>query len=64
MRQSSAITDVTYLEDEDGVRVVFSNGSAYVYPGVGNDLYLQMIAAPSLGKFFHEKLRGRPSYVE
>lgn len=62
---SSQISAVGYNEPRKQLAVQFSNGSLYTYDGVEFALYGEMMAAPSVGSFFHQRVKnGGYSYTK
>jgi KTSC domain len=57
--QSSAIVDTDYDDDRSKLYVTFVGGKTYVYDGVPQDTYDELLAAPSMGKFFNNRIRDR-----
>jgi hypothetical protein len=57
--QSSAIVDTDYDDDRSKLYVTFVGGKTYVYDGVPQDTYDELLAAPSMGKFFNNHIRDR-----
>ena len=58
---SSAIAKVGY--ENDNVTIEFNNGRTYRYYDVSEDVYEDLLNAPSVGKYFAENF-GSYSYVE
>jgi hypothetical protein len=56
---SSAIKSVGYNPRSRTLEVEFTSGSVYDYFGVTAGLWKSFLAAPSKGKFFARKIRGR-----
>lgn len=56
---SEAIEEIDYEPSQSIMFVRFSNGGWYSYFGVDAGTYEAFIAAPSHGRFFHEKIRNR-----
>lgn len=56
---SSNLKAVGYDPETKTLRVQFSSGGSYDYPGVDPELHEQFLAADSVGKFFHSRIRGR-----
>ena len=56
---SSLLSEVGYDEDAEELTVVFKNGKRYVYEAVPPDTYDDLIAAPSLGKFFARNVKSK-----
>ena len=57
---SSMFTEVGYSDDTWVLRVVYkSSGLILDYQGIGPELYDEMMAAPSIGKFFTANIKGQ-----
>lgn len=54
---SSQIAAVGYNEPRKQLRVEFANGSLYDYDGVDFSVFGEMMAAPSVGSFFHARIK-------
>lgn len=54
---SEALRSVGYDPMTQTLEVEFSSGHVYRYPGVTQDEYQALMAAPSLGKHFHKQIR-------
>lgn len=54
---SSNLAAVGYDPDAQVLEIEFKNGGIYDYYGVPAGLYEQLLAAPSLGSFFHHNIR-------
>ena len=54
---SSQISAVGYNEPRKQLAVRFANGSFYTYDGVDFSVYGEMMAAPSVGSFFHSRIK-------
>jgi hypothetical protein len=59
---SSNVASVGYDETSETLEVEFLNGSVYQYFNVGNELYLQLLAAPSKGSFLNSYIRNSYPY--
>lgn len=44
--------------DGGTLRVQFTNGAQYDYSGVSEELYNQLMAAESIGRFFNQNIKG------
>jgi hypothetical protein len=65
MRQdvvSSELRSVGHDEESLVLEVEFHSGGVYRYFGVPRDLYLNLMAAESKGRFFNEWIRERHYY--
>ena len=56
---STAITGIEYSEGRRELTIVFSSGHAYVYAGVSRRTRDQLVKAESVGKAYHQLIRGR-----
>lgn len=56
---SSAISSVGYDAASRLLEVKFRHGAVYDYHGVPPELYGSLLAAPSIGRFFSENIRGQ-----
>jgi hypothetical protein len=59
---SSELRSVGYKEETSMLEVEFRSGGVYRYFGVRRDLYLNLMAAESKGRFFNEWIRERHYY--
>lgn len=63
---SSNIHSYGYDETSKTLAIRFKNGqgvsSTYHYSNVPRELFDRMIAAASLGSFFHQNIRGKDAY--
>lgn len=59
--KSSFIRSVEY--SKEGLTVSFTGGSTYLYYNVPHKVYEEMIAAPSLGRFFHDRIKSEYPYI-
>jgi hypothetical protein len=59
--KSSFIDKVEYAKE--GLKIVFSSGEVYLYYNAPRNVYDEMIAAPSVGKFFHERINLTYPYI-
>jgi KTSC domain len=55
---SSVIAAVEYDEERETLDVEFRNGRRYVYRRVPRQVYDELLAAPSKGQFFNDRIRG------
>jgi hypothetical protein len=53
--QSSNIASVGH--EGDTLEIEFRNGGVFRYPGVVEEVFKGMLAAPSIGKHFHSHIR-------
>jgi hypothetical protein len=56
---SSNLESVRYDDAAQVLEVTFKNGGTFSYQNVSAELYAGLIAAPSIGKFFHANIRNR-----
>lgn len=61
---SSQIKITKYNEEKKVLRVTFNNGGIYKYDGVPLELWLELIKAESVGKFFYAKVKGIFSFTK
>lgn len=54
---SSNIRSVGHDTGSNTLEIEFNTGAVYQYPSVSRDTYDQMLAAESVGKFFHANIR-------
>ena len=54
---SSVMTFVEHDAEKDELRITFTSGRIYVYPGVPCATYDSLLAAPSKGVFFNAEIR-------
>jgi hypothetical protein len=59
---SSNIEAVCYLEDSRELQVRFINGSTYSYSDVPQEIYEELINAPSKGSYLNRMIKGIYSY--
>lgn len=57
---SSMFNEVGYDEETKELRVRFKNGREYVYEGVEDNVYNDLLEATSKGKFFGKNIK--PNY--
>jgi hypothetical protein len=57
--KSSTITEVAYDPAEQRLHVRFKSGGEYCYHDVPPGLHADMMAADSVGKFFHSSVKGQ-----
>lgn len=58
---SSAFTSVGYHPDTQTLAVEFKSGGVHHYTGVSQDDADALLAAESIGKHFHQHIKGRES---
>lgn len=54
---SSHIAAVGYDEADSVLEIEFADGAVYRYEGVAKTTYTQLIHAPSVGRYFHQRIR-------
>lgn len=59
---SSNVDAVGYDPDGERLYVRFHSGDIYEYHGVPKDVYEDLLAAPSVGRFLNYEIKGRYSY--
>lgn len=63
-RLAVSSSSIKSIGREDGVlEIEFKDGRLYQYPGVSDAEFQALIAAPSIGKHFHQHIRGKYSHV-
>lgn len=55
--ESSNILEVGYAEDAGVLYVTFNSGQTYTYDMVPLSVYAELLAAESLGSYFHKNIR-------
>lgn len=56
---SSVMTEIGYDRKTATLEVLFTNDTLYQYFDVPEELYEELLAAPSIGQFFNSNIRGR-----
>ena len=56
---SSAIASVGYDADKEELEVEFTSGNVYRYFGVPQEIYEDLLQAPSKGQYFGSFIRGQ-----
>jgi hypothetical protein len=51
---SSMLSSCSYDDAEHEMTVVFSNGKSYTYAEVAFNTYMDLVNAPSAGKYFNQ----------
>jgi hypothetical protein len=59
--QSSNITSVGYSPESKVLEIEFSSGGIYQYANVPASEHAALIAAPSVGKYFHAHIKSQYS---
>lgn len=57
--ESSTLTAVAYDNYNQMLQLRFRDGSIYSYSRVPADIYEALLIAPSKGKYFNSRIRGR-----
>lgn len=57
--KASFIRSMEYDYFAEEMRITFSDGNTSVFHNVPNRLIQDMLAAPSIGKYYHAKIKGR-----
>ena len=60
---SSQLAAVGYDPEKKQLRVEFVNGNVYDYSQVPQDIYEQLVNAPSVGQFFNGNVKWNFPYV-
>jgi hypothetical protein len=55
---SSSLKAVGYDAQQRLLEIEFQHGGVYQYSGVPANVYQALLAAPSLGRYFNESIRG------
>lgn len=56
-RDSSVLHSAAWDEDTEGLIIIFHSGAIWHYDLVSYDLFIDLINAPSSGKFFNQYIR-------
>jgi len=56
---SSVLSAIRFHEDRNILEVRFRSGRIYLYSGVPQSVYEELLAAPSLGGYFNRVIRPR-----
>jgi hypothetical protein len=56
---STVIDHYSYKPESEILKVTFISGSVYEYTGVPEQLYRQLLASRSKGKFLNENIKGK-----
>lgn len=57
--KSSTITHVGYEPATQELRIRFTHGGEYVYPGVPQEEHAALMGSESIGKHFHAHIRSK-----
>lgn len=60
--ESSNIKMVGYDGDLEELHIKFHSGAEYAYSGVPDDVFNDLLNAPSKGKFFNIEIKGKYDY--
>ena len=60
---SSIIRDVDYDDSRSKLYITFASGKTYVYDGVPQATYQDLVRAASKGEFFNERIKGHYSFA-
>ena len=55
--KSTAITEVSYDEDTQILRIQFARGAVYDYPNVPAEEFVNLVNAPSVGQYFNQHIK-------
>jgi hypothetical protein len=61
--KSAAITDVGYHPETQTLRLVFTSGHVGHYADVSPEKHAEMLAAESIGKYFHQHIRANHDHT-
>ena len=61
---STTLTGAVYSDSSRQLELEFSDGSRYVYSGVTESLYRDLLSAVSKGTFFNRYIRGHFPYAK
>lgn len=56
-RDSSFVKNVAWDEDSESLFIRFNTGTTWVYFGVPQNVYSQLIKSPSVGQYFNLNIR-------
>lgn len=57
--RSTSLASVSYTRRTGMLEIEFRSGAIYRYRGVPTDVYDGLLAAPSKGRFFQSRIRGK-----
>jgi hypothetical protein len=57
--KSSALEEVGYDEASSTLAVKFKHGATHYHAGVPQELFHQLLTAPSIGSFYSSSIRGK-----
>jgi len=61
---SSNLASAEYSAETQSMTIVFKGGGRYAYAGVPEAVYLELLGAPSPGKFFASAIKDKYSFVK
>lgn len=61
--QSSNVEAISYCRDASELYVRFREGREYVYYDVGENVFLELLHATSVGKYLARNIKGRYKYL-
>ena len=61
---STTLTAAVYDSSQQQLQLDFRDGSRYLYSRVDPDLFRDLLAAPSKGRFFNEHIRGHLPFIK
>lgn len=56
---STCLSEIAYDAPRKALFLTFSHGGRYRYDDVDEDTFCGLVAAPSIGRAFHELIRGK-----
>lgn len=60
---STQLAAVGYDADKKALKIQFNSGGEYLYSDVPQDIYEQLLNAPSVGQFFNANVKWNFPYV-
>lgn len=57
--KSTNISEAFYQSDTQVLELYFHSGHIYRYAGITQNIFQQLVRAPSTGKFYNEHIRGQ-----
>jgi|FreactcultuFSWF8_1027224.scaffolds.fasta_scaffold00664_10 hypothetical protein len=57
--RSSFIAQTSYDHNDQTLRIEFTDGKTFEYPGVPHGSYTSLITSPSVGRAFHTVIKDR-----
>ncbi len=55
---SSALSWVDYDPDTEELTITFTNGRSYAHQGVPEQVYQDLLSAPSAGSYYSSRIKG------